>query len=35
MASGRQFYDLDPVLPYIDSGFTLLTPNLRLARRIK
>lgn len=28
-------YDLAPLLPWIEQGFTLLTPNLRLARRIK
>ncbi|TXS95810.1 hypothetical protein FV139_08060 [Parahaliea maris] len=28
-------YDLTPLLPWIEQGFTLLTPNLRLARRIK
>ncbi len=35
MASGRQLYNLAPLLPYIERGFTLLTPNQRLARRIK
>ncbi|GAB3275986.1 PD-(D/E)XK nuclease family protein [Parahaliea aestuarii] len=28
-------YDLEPLLPYIGQGYVLLTPNLRLARRIK
>ena len=28
-------YDIDPLLPSIEAGFTLLTPNFRLARRIK
>jgi probable DNA repair protein len=31
----QQRYDLQPLLPSIESGFTLLTPNVRLARRIK
>jgi probable DNA repair protein len=31
----QQFYDLEPLKPFIESGFTLLTPNFRLARRIK
>lgn len=28
-------YNLDPLLPWIEQDFVLLTPNLRLARRIK
>ena len=28
-------YNIDPLLPSIEAGFTLLTPNFRLARRIK
>ena len=28
-------YDIDPLLPSIEAEFTLLTPNFRLARRIK
>ncbi|WP_157976383.1 PD-(D/E)XK nuclease family protein [Parahaliea mediterranea] len=28
-------YDLEPLLPYIQQDYVLLTPNLRLARRIK
>ena len=35
MASGRQLYDLEPIQPFIDQGYILITPNLRLARRIK
>ena len=28
-------YDIKPLLPFIESGYILLTPNLRLARRIR
>ena len=35
MASGQQLYNLDPLLPFIEGDFTLITPNFRLARRIK
>ena len=28
-------YDITPLEPFIDEGRTLLTPNSRLARRIK
>ncbi len=28
-------YDIDPLAPLVESGFVLLTPNYRLARRIK
>ena len=31
----QQRYDLNPLISRIESGFTLLTPNVRLARRIK
>jgi hypothetical protein len=31
----QQRYDLETLIPRIESGFTLLTPNARLARRIK
>lgn len=31
----RNLYDIDPLLPLIQRGFVLLTPNFRLARRIK
>lgn len=31
----RTLYDISPLLPLVDAGFVLLTPNLRLARRIK
>ncbi len=31
----RTLYDIDPLLPLLAEGFVLLTPNLRLARRIK
>ncbi len=31
----RSLYDIGPVVPLIEAGFVLLTPNLRLARRIK
>lgn len=30
----RSLYDIGPLLPLIESGFVLLTPNIRLARRI-
>ena len=33
MAQG--LYDITPLEPFIDEGRTLLTPNSRLARRIK
>lgn len=33
--STQQFYDLRPLMPLIESGFILLTPNFRLARRVK
>jgi probable DNA repair protein len=33
--SSRDFYHIDPLLPYLQQGWTLLTPNFRLARRIK
>jgi ATP-dependent helicase/nuclease subunit B len=29
------FYDIAPLEPLIEQGYTLLTPNFRLARRIK
>lgn len=28
-------FDIDPLVPLVEAGFTLLTPNFRLARRIK
>jgi probable DNA repair protein len=31
----RSLYDIEPLVPLIDNGFALLTPNFRLARRIK
>ncbi len=31
----RVLYDISPLVPLVDSGFVLLTPNYRLARRIK
>ena len=31
----RTLYDINPLLPLVNAGFVLLTPNLRLARRIK
>jgi ATP-dependent helicase/nuclease subunit B len=31
----RSLYDITPLLPLVESGFVLLTPNQRLARRIK
>lgn len=31
----QQLYQLDHVIPLIDTGYVLLTPNARLARRIK
>ena len=31
----QEFYDLRPLLPLIDAGYILLTPNFRLARRVK
>lgn len=31
----RSWYDLNPLGQYIEQGFVLLTPNFRLARRIK
>ena len=31
----QQLYDLEPLLPQVEAGYTLLTPNYRLARRIK
>ncbi|MFK8048815.1 MAG: PD-(D/E)XK nuclease family protein [Halioglobus sp.] len=31
----HSFYNLEPLKPLIESDFTLLTPNFRLARRIK
>ena len=31
----RTLYDIEPLIALVESGFTLLTPNLRLARRIK
>ncbi|PLW68890.1 PD-(D/E)XK nuclease family protein [Pseudohalioglobus lutimaris] len=34
-AGSSQYFDLGPLQPLLDAGFTLLTPNLRLARRIK
>ena len=35
-AQGRHsFYDITPLEPLIEAGFTLLTPNYRLARRIR
>ena len=35
-AQGRHsFYDITPLTPLIEAGFTLLTPNFRLARRIR
>ena len=33
--SRNSFYDLGPLEPYIERGCTLLTPNFRLARRIR
>ena len=35
-AKGRHsFYDITPLEPLIEAGFTLITPNYRLARRIR
>lgn len=31
----KNLYDIDPLLPLVQQGFILLTPNFRLARRIK
>jgi len=31
----RRLYDISPLVPLVESGFVLLTPNYRLARRIK
>ncbi len=31
----QRLYDISPLRPLIEQGFTILTPNLRLARRIK
>ncbi|MEP1471700.1 MAG: PD-(D/E)XK nuclease family protein [Halieaceae bacterium] len=31
----HKFFDITPLLPFIDDGCTLLTPNLRLARRVR
>jgi ATP-dependent helicase/nuclease subunit B len=31
----HSLYDIEQLLPYIESGYILLTPNLRLARRIQ
>ena len=31
----RTLYDISPLFPLVESGFVLLTPNYRLARRIK
>ncbi|MGL4566780.1 MAG: hypothetical protein ACRCVD_15910, partial [Halioglobus sp.] len=31
----RSLYDIGPLEPLIKGGFVLLTPNQRLARRIK
>ncbi|MBT4520920.1 MAG: hypothetical protein HOC23_13030 [Halieaceae bacterium] len=33
--STQKLYDLEPAMPLVLAGYTLLTPNLRLARRIK
>ncbi|MEM1113396.1 MAG: PD-(D/E)XK nuclease family protein [Pseudomonadota bacterium] len=35
MASGRQLYNLEPLRGFIDRDYQLITPNARLARRIK
>ncbi|MCB1702287.1 MAG: PD-(D/E)XK nuclease family protein [Halioglobus sp.] len=31
----RSLYDITPLVPLVEAGYVLLTPNLRLARRIK
>ena len=31
----HNLYNIEPLKPLIDAGFTLLTPNFRIARRIK
>ena len=31
----HNFFDIQPLLPFIDGGYTVLTPNLRLARRVR
>lgn len=31
----HSFYDIEPLLPFIERGYTVLTPNLRLARRVR
>ena len=31
----HSFFDIQPLLPFIDDGYTVLTPNLRLARRVR
>ncbi len=31
----RTLYDITPLVPLVESGFVLLTPNQRLTRRIK
>lgn len=31
----RTLYDITPLVPLVEAGYVLLTPNLRLARRIK
>ena len=33
--TSKRLYDIEPLVPLVQSGFTLLTPNIRLARRIK
>jgi probable DNA repair protein len=31
----QRLYDIDPLVPLVEAGYHLLTPNIRLARRIK
>ncbi len=31
----QRLYDIDPLVPLVEAGYHLLTPNYRLARRIK
>ena len=31
----RTLYDITPLVPLVETGFVLLTPNLRLSRQIK
>ena len=33
-AETRQLFDVSTITPYLEQGFTVLTPNRRLARRI-